>query len=348
MKKLRLGIFLGGKSSEKEISLESSRHVYNNLDDQAYDKTLLFVDDQNLIWQIREPLLWMNTTADIKLNLKKEASQIYYDELKKEIDFAFICLHGKFGEDAFPGLFEILDIPNNGAGVLGGSLSMDKDKQRLLLGAAGLNIPKYLALSCEAWKTTNKNIILSEIKNIIGFPCIAKPSREGSSTALAKPENEKELITAIEEALKFDNTVLIEEVLTGKEVTTVVIGDDAPYALLPTETPAKGGYLTAQEKFLPGDARMVTPPNLPEDVIKLIQESCVQVFKTLNLKIFSRIDGFWTGGKFVVLEPNNPPAMTPSTALWQQVAEADMNAKEFLTKIINLSLAAHKNKRGPL
>lgn len=342
MKKLRIGILLGGKSSEKEISLESARHVYNNMDEEKYDKVLLFVDKDNLIWEIGEPLLWMNTTADITLNLKKEGKKVLYSQLKNKIDFAFSCLHGKFGEDAFPGLFEILDIPNNCAGVLGGVLSMDKDKQRELLKAAGLNVPKYVAITIDNKQITNK------VNSDIGFPCIVKPAREGSSTALARPKNEEELDKAIEMAFKFDNTVLVEEVLTGKEVTTTVIGEDPPYALFPTETPAKGEYLTAQEKFLPGDARMTTPPNLPDDVIKLIQQSCVKVFCVLNLKIYSRIDGFWTGEKFVVLEPNNPPAMTPSTALWQQVAEANMNARDFLTKIIELSLKVHKNKRGPL
>ncbi len=152
----------------------------------------------------------------------------------------------------------------------------------------------------------------------------------------------------MEEAFKYDNTVLFEEVLSGKEVTTTVIGVDEPYSLLPTETPAKGDFLTAQEKFLPGDARMITPPNLPKEVIKLIQDSCVKAYKALSLKVFSRIDGFWTGDKFVILEPNNPPAMTPSTALWQQVVEAGMNAKQFLTMIIELAMEAHKNKRGPI
>lgn len=345
MKNLKVGILLGGKSSEKEISLESARHVYNNLDEEKYEKILLFVDSENKIWEITEPLLWMNTTADIVANLKKEGKQIYYTQLKKLIDFAFICLHGKFGEEAFVGLLEILDIPNNGAGVLGGALSMDKNKQRLLLKAARLNVPKFIAVSSEQKEVSST---INKIKDKIGFPCIVKPAREGSSTALARSNNEEELAKALQEAFKYDNTVLVEEVLTGKEVTTTVIGGEPPYALLPTETPAKGDYLTAQEKFLPGDARMITPPDLPKETIKLIQDSCVQVFKTLSLKIFSRIDGFWTGKKFVVLEPNNPPAMTPSTALWQQVAEANMNARQFLTKIIELSLKAHKNKRGPL
>lgn len=92
MTKLRVGILLGGKSSEKEISLESARHVYNNLDEEKYERLLLFVDENNLIWGIAEPLLWMNTTADISLNLKKKLNKFYIISLKRKwILFLAVC-----------------------------------------------------------------------------------------------------------------------------------------------------------------------------------------------------------------------------------------------------------------
>lgn len=346
-KKIKIGLFLGGKSSEKEISLESARHVYNNLDEEKYDKVLLFMDCKLGIYQITERLLWMNTTSDIELNLKTDGKKIFFEDLKNIIDFAFVAMHGKYAEDAMPGLFEILEIPNNCAGVLGGALSMDKYRQRDLLTAVGLHIPKFVSVESSEFKQCQEKI-LERIEKEIGFPCIVKPSREGSSTAISMPETSKELERAIKKSLEFDNVVLAEEMLRGREVTTAVVGVDEVKVLKPTETPAKGNFLTAQEKFLPGDARMITPPNLPQETIKLIQDSCKKAYEVLSLKIFSRIDGFWTGDKFVILEPNNPPAMTPSTALWHQVAEEDMNAREFLSMIIEIGLEAFKNKRGPL
>lgn len=344
MNKLRVGLFLGGKSSEREISLESARHVYNNLDTEKYDITLLFMDSNNAVWEIGEPLLWMNTTVDIVAKLEKEGSRIYYEDLKNLLDFAFIAMHGKYAEDAMQGLLEILNIPNNGAGVLGGALSMDKAMQKILLTKAGLFVPQYAELlSSESLETAD-----AKISKSMGYPCIIKPSREGSSSGVSRVNDKNQLKNALDLAFKHDNIILAEEILIGMEVTTAVIQTQPVRALLPTQTPAKGDFLTAQEKFLPGDARMITPPDLPEETIKLIQESCVRAFEALNLQIYSRIDGFWTGKKFVILEPNNPPAMTPSTALWHQVAEDGSNSREFLSLIIDLALVKHKEKKGPL
>ena len=139
--RLRIGLFIGGSSSEKEISLESGRHVYNNLDREKYEIIPIFVDSCHQFWQIPEPLMWKNTTKDLEEGLGAgSATRIYWEGLKGLIDFAFIALHGKFGEDAILGLFEILNIPSNGASVLGGTLSMDKFTQRKVLMAQGIRL----------------------------------------------------------------------------------------------------------------------------------------------------------------------------------------------------------------
>lgn len=347
--KIRVGLFMGGASSEKEISLESARHVYNNLDREKYEVLPVFVDAQRHLWQIEESLLWKNTTTDIVSNLGSGGGRIFYEELKGLIDFAFITLHGKYGEEAFPGLFEILHIPNNGASVLGGALSMDKYRQRKVLMAEGIKVPKHLGIDTRNWKQ-NAPELIEKVENEFGYPFIVKPSREGSSTALFKVKSAENFENAVEEAFLYDNLILVEEVLEGMELTTTVygLGEDLR-ALPPSQLQKRGDYLTAEEKFLPGGARMITPPPLSEEIIRRIQDESVKAFKCLDLKIFSRIDSFWLQDRgVVILEPNNPPAMTPSTALWLQAAEAGMNAGQFLDEIIRISLKAHSEKIGPL
>ena len=347
--KFRIGLFMGGASSEKEISLESARHVYNNLDREKYDIIPIFVDEKRHLWVVEESLLWKNTAADIVSALEGASRSIFYDDLKSLIDFAFIALHGKFGEEAFPGLFEILGIPNNGASVLGGALSMDKYRQRGILTAEGIDVPKYVGIELESWKRDPVKVV-EKIEQVLGYPFMVKPSREGSSTALFKVRIRDEIDKAFGDAFKYDNTILAEEVLAGTELTTLVYGlDEEVKALPPSELLKEGDFLTAEEKFLPGGARMITPPRLPEDAILRIKEVSIKVFKSLGLKIYSRIDSFWIGGRgVVVLEPNNPPAMTPSTALWLQAAEAGFNTTKFLDELINISLKAHAGKIGPL
>jgi len=348
-RKLKVGVFLGGPSSEREISLESGRHIYNNLDREKYEVIPIFMDRENRFWEVPEALLWMNTTADIIANLKSAgAERVYCEGLKKRVDFAFLGLHGKFVEDGcLQGLLEILGIPYNGPGILGAAVGMDKDFQRKLLKAAGLNVPGYLAVCRDDQAGLKKQ--LSRVKREIGFPCYVKPSREGCSFGLTKVKEGSELEPAIRKAFEYDNLILVEEDLSdGMEVTTTVLGNEEPYALIPTETPYRGDFLSVEEKFLPGDAQMITPPRLPKSEIKKIQKECVRAYRVLNLCVYARIDGIWKDRKLYILEPNTLPGVTPSTCVFHQAAEAGMNSIKFFDKIIKLSLEAHKLKIGPL
>lgn len=373
--KLRVGLLMGGASSEKEISLESARHVYNSLDREKYFVIPVFVDENRRLWLIEEWQLWKNTTTDLTESLKGGGQRIYYEEIKEHADFVFSALHGKWGEEALPGLLEILRIPNNCASVLGGALSMDKYRQRLILKAEGIAVPKYLAVQNSDFRVQSERII-NQIEKELDYPFMVKPSREGSSTALAKVKSRAEVGAAFATAFEFDNLILAEEVLEGMELTTTIYGlNDEVKALPPSQMYKGGDFLTAEEKFLPGGAQMVTPPPLPEELIMKIQAESVKAFRSLGLKVYSRIDSFLIGPnlskrensyrnvsretflneftkigdyKVVILEPNNPPAMTPSTALWLQAAEAGMNASQFLDEIIKISLKAHRQKIGPL
>jgi len=345
---LKVAVVMGGISSEKEISLESGRHIYNNLNREKYIVTPVFMDDDAKFWEIAENLVWMNTTKDIKNNLKSGGKRLFFEDLKK-FDFIFLGLHGKYVEDGcLQGLLEILGIPYNGPGILGSALGMNKYMQKYFFISAKLNIGKFEIIEKKKW---NKNINnqIEYLKNKIGYPCIVKPTREGCSTAVSKVKSNEDLKKAIDFALKWDNEVLIEEDLSrGIEVTTTIIGNENPIALLPTETPKKGDFLTLEEKFLPGDAQMITPPHLPAKDIKTIQEESIKAYKALGLKTYTRIDGFWKDKKLYILEPNTLPGVTPSTCVFHQAAEAGMNASQFFDKIIELSLEAHKDKIGPL
>jgi len=348
-KKLKVGVFLGGSSSEREISLESGRHIYNNLDRERYEVIPIFMDRENRFWGIPETLLWMNTTADIIANLKPSGAKgAPYEELKKKINFAFLGLHGKFVEDGcLQGLLEILGIPYNGPGILGAAVGMDKDFQRKLLKAAGLNVPRYLVIYQDDQAEMGEQ--LSRVKSEIGLPCYVKPSREGCSIGLTKVKDESGLELAVKKAFEHDNLILVEEDLSdGMEVTTTVLGNEKPYALVPTETPSRGDFLSVEEKFLPGDAQMITPPRLPENEIKKIRNVCIKAYKVMSLCVYARIDGIWKDKKLYILEPNTLPGATPSTCVFHQAAEAGMNPSQFFDQIIELSLEAHKRKIGPL
>lgn len=350
--KLKIGVFFGGSSSEKEVSLEGGRNVFQKLDREKYDVIPVFIDREHKFWNIGEFLLLQNTTSDIERLLPTKAKRIFYEDLKKLIGAAFIVGHGKYIEDGcLQGLLELLNIPYNGPGVLGSALGVDKYTQRKILEACGIAVPVYLAAEESEWNERGPEVIRA-IKEKIGFPCIVKPTREGCSTALAIVKNETDLPTAMAGAFHWDQRILVEKRIVGKEITVSVLGNYAEKEVLPaTETPWNEnlGYLTLQDKFLPGGAEMITPARLSPEMTKKVGETAVSVCKALNIIGYPRMDMFVTNeDEVVVLEPNTLPGITPSTMVFHQAAEVGMSPQDFLDKIIQLGLEAHRTKKGPL
>lgn len=346
--KLRVGVVLGGMSSEREISLESGRNIYFNLNPEKHEGIAIFLDAQGTFWQIPLQLLVQNTTTDIAARLEDEASRIAYEELTSVADFIYIGLHGKYGEDGcLQGLLELLGIPYSGSGVMASAIGMDKLMQRKLLAAAGMHVPKYLVVTEREWGE-NEEDLLGQVEDSLGYPCVVKPTREGCSTGLSVVREPGQMGSALENAFQWDTTALVEELLVGMEITCGVIGNREPTALPPTETLRKGDFLTVEEKFLPGEGENITPARLPEEMIRRVQEVMVQAYRALGLKVYARMDGFVVDGEVIVSEPNTSPGMTPSTCIFHEAAEVGMSPMEFVDRVIELSLEAHAHKKGPL
>lgn len=345
---IRVGVFFGGSSSEREVSLESGRHLYQNLDPEKFSGTPIYLSKAHAFWEIPIKLLLMNTTDDIERALETDAQRIPFEILKEKIDFVLNTLHGKYGEDGcVQGLLELLDIPYNGSGVLASAIGMDKPTARRFMAAADIKTPRYIIVHQRELQATSY-----KLQTDVPFPLpwIVKPTREGCSTGLSKVTDVAELPAALERAWKWDPVAMIDEYIDSMEITTTVLGNDEPIALLPSETPPSGSaaYLTLEDKFLPGQALMVTPARLPEALLKKVQETSVAAYKALGLKGYARIDGFVHAEEVLINEVNTLPGATPSTCLFQQAAAAGYSPMDLTTKIIELGLEAHKNKRGPL
>jgi len=347
--RLRVGVVLGGRSSEREISLESGRNIYYNLDPSRFEALAIFMDGAGRLWEIGLPLLVQNTTRDIEDRLAHDARRVRYEDLAGRVDFVYIGLHGKYGEDGcFQGLLELLDVPYSGSGVLGSALGMDKRVQRELLRQEGIDVPRTRAVARLEWEADRSGIV-SSVADAPGFPCVVKPSREGCSTALAVVDAPERLAAAIDEALVWDNFALVEERLAGTEVTVVVLCDGEPFAFAPTETPPAGAFLTIEEKFLPGQGTNITPARLPADVLAAVRRTAERAFEVLGLQVFARIDMYVTlDGRIVVGEPNTLPGASPSSTIFLGPIEEGIGPMDLVTRIIDLSLAAHRGKKGPL
>jgi len=347
--KMRVGVIMGGISSEKEVSLESGRNIFSKMDRQKYDPLPVFMDSQGLLWEIPIKLLMRNSTMDIEEDLAEDARRIPYEELKSVVDFIYIGLHGKYGEDGcLQGLLELLKIPYTGSGVLGSALGIDKYTSRNVLAMSGIDVPRTKAVSIREWEN-NADKILDQIEKDIGFPCVVKPTREGCSTAVKKVVSREGIPDALLSAFDWDSIALVEEFITGMEVTCGVIGNDAPIALTPSETIPTEDVLSLEDKFLYGQGENKTPARVSEEMLKKIKDVAVRAYCALGLKVYSRIDMFvLNDGRVLVLEPNSLPGMTPSTVLFHQAAASGITQSGFIDKVIDFSLEAHAKKRGPL
>jgi D-alanine-D-alanine ligase len=348
--KLRVGIIMGGMSSEKEVSLESGRNIFSKISREKYEPIPVFMDSQGGFWEIPVKLLMRNSTSDIELDLKEEAIPIPYEDLKARVDFVYLGLHGKYGEDGcLQGMLELLKIPYTGCGVLSSALGIDKYTSRNVLAMNGIDVPKTVPVTRRRWDNEDREVFLKRIEKEIGFPCVVKPTREGCSTSVKKVMSTEGIPDALSSAFEWDNTVLVEEFIDGTEVTCGVIGNDDPIPLTPSETIPTEDILSLEDKFLYGQGENKTPARLPEETLKEIQKVAVDTYRALGLKVYSRIDMFVRkNGRVAVLEPNTLPGMTPSTVLFHQAAVSGIDQSGLIDRVIQLSLEAHTEKRGPL
>ena len=232
MGKIKVGIIFGGQSKEREISFAGGRTVYDNLNKFLFEAVPIFVDSFGNFVELKWEYIYKGTIRDfyppVEFLPNNSAFQLYAEnlgaltaeeqlalttslgtrmtaeDLKTKIDFAFLCLHGPFGEDGrIQGLFDYLQIPYSGSGILPSSIGIDKAVQKDMMLAKGFNSPAYLCIDREAWITgTNKNNF-KKVQDTIGFPCVIKPANQGSSigvTILSDP-NELQFMIAVEKAL---------------------------------------------------------------------------------------------------------------------------------------------------
>ncbi|MBP8984144.1 MAG: D-alanine--D-alanine ligase [Syntrophobacterales bacterium] len=352
MEKLRVGIIFGGMSSEKEVSLNSGRNVYDNMDRELYEPVPIFMDSLGLLWELPWQLISQNTTTDVSERLAEEARRVAYEELKERIDLAFISLHGKYGDDGcIQGLMELLGIPYTGPGVLASALGMDKHLQQKVLEAEGLAVPRSIVIHERDWDVRREEL-KREVVEAFGFPLVTKPVREGSSVGVKINRSQEDLERGVTEALRWDNSILVEEFLEGIEFSSIVLeGDDGePVALGLTEIHPQSEFYTYDDKYMPGRCRKFTPPkNISREDSERIKAEVLRAYKALGFRCYGRIDGFFLrDGRVLVTDPNSSSGMAPSSFFFEQAAEAGMLPSMIITRLIEIALRVHRDKKGPL
>lgn len=285
----RVAVLMGGRSGEREVSLSSGAQVAEALRSAGY--TVLEIDT---------------------------GSKGFVSELAAaSADVAFICLHGRFGEDGtVQGLCELLDLPYTGSGVLASALAMDKLRSKQFFEHVGLATPPYVVVR------RGHPYAAEEIVGLLGEKSVVKPVNEGSSVGMTIVHDARELPAAIETAFEYDNVVLIEQFISGVEVTVAVLGEDDPVPLPTLEVVPEHEFYDYESKYVPGMSTHIIPARVSEAVQAECQRLAVEAHKALGCRGITRSDTIVAeDGVVWLLEINTIPGMT-STSLVPDAARA--------------------------
>lgn len=347
---IRVGVLLGGKSIEREVSFNSGRTVCDHLDTTLYKVVPLFQTAQGTLYILPWTFLYRGKIADFESRLEKEAKKIIWDELTTIIDFMYIAVHGKYAEDGtLQAILELLKIPYLGTKVFGSALGMNKVLQNKYLKMNNIVVPKGFGVTVDEVLKNDVSFFVKKLKQQnISFPLIVKPQAEGSSLGVFVIKSEQNLLESLKKSCFVSSSVgqdvMIEEKLEGMEFNTIVITDNTTgefKALPPTEILLRDGVeiFDYHHKYMPGAANKRTPPQCSQEDIKKIQETCVATAKALSFENIARIDGFLTkDGRVVILDSNPISGMAPSSFVFRQAAEIGMGHGKLINHLIKTEL----------
>lgn len=356
-KKLRIGVIFGGKSSEHEVSLQSAKSIIEALDPKKYETVLIGIDKKGQ-WRLQDNSKYLLNSTDpklIKLNQSSanlslipgvQGQQMIVPVASHKapyIDVAFPVLHGTYGEDGtIQGLLEILGIPFVGAGVLGSAVGMDKDVMKRLLRDAGVPIAKFITIM------RGQKVSFSAVQKQLGKTVFVKPANNGSSVGVSKATSKVQFEKALKEAFKFDNKILIEEFIDGREIEFSVLGNEHPIVSVAGEVTPTHEFYSYDAKYIDGNgADLQIPAKLSKEVQTKMQKIAIQAYQTLCVEGMARADMFLTkNNKIIVNELNTIPGFT-KISMYPKLWEASgLNYPKLLDTLIKLAIDRYKRQKN--
>ncbi len=359
-KKIKVGIIFGGKSAEHEVALQSAKNVINALNRDKYEPVLIGIDKSGK-WHLHQGACYLLNENDpklIALNLRetKEVMSVPTHENNQliaiedghkygHLDVVFPVLHGTFGEDGtIQGLLKLLDVPFVGAGVLGSAVGMDKDVMKRLLRDAQIPIPKFISMNRIQKAQFNFATVVKEL----GLPFFVKPANSGSSVGIHKVHNLAEFEPALNDAFMYDNKILIEEYIKGREIECAVLGNYHPIASLPGEVIPTHEFYSYEAKYIDEKgANLQIPAQLTEHIIKKVQALAVETFQALCCQGMARVDFFLQSDEtLLVNEINTIPGFTRISMYPKLWEISGISYSELIDRLISLAIERHQEEKA--
>lgn len=304
--KMRVAVIFGGRSAEREVSLNTGAQIIANLDRARY------------------------TIVPIKM---PQSGNRWVDGIvRARPHVAFLALHGPFGEDGtIQGMLDMLKIPYTCSGVLASALAMDKFRMSELARSQGIKVPKGMLVNARVSRT--------RIIEQIGFSCVVKPNQLGSSVGITvNVRTGQELTRALKTVFRYDKKALVEEYIRGREITASVLGNEKPRALPLIEiVPRVGNFYNYESKYADGGSDHIIPASLPKSLTRKIQRIAIEAHTLVGARGITRSDFILRGRMPYFLELNTIPGMTKTSLAPQAAQVGGIPFPKLLDRLINLA-----------
>jgi len=359
--RIHLVVLFGGQSAEHDVSRVSAVAVARALDPARYEvvpvgitrdgrwllaeaaRAALLSGALPAAFEVDGPPLPMSRQGTLAL-----VGSGVSPEMRSACDVVFPLLHGPYGEDGtVQGLLELAGLPYVGSGVLGSAVAMDKVMMKRAFTACGLATPAHVPL--REGDLTKAD--LDRVEDVLGYPCFVKPANLGSSVGVSKARTRPELEEAVEVALRFDEWVLVEEGIEGREIEVAVLGDHRPEASLPGEIIPGADFYSYEDKYLDDRAELLIPAPLDAERSAEVRRLAVAAFEACRCESMARVDFFFeepgagrVGRGFLVNEVNTIPGFTPISMyprLWEVTG---LSYPELINRLVGLALERHERR----
>jgi D-alanine-D-alanine ligase len=359
MSQQTVGLLFGGRSGEHEVSISSARAIARGFrtdpNDSRYTLCPIYIqkDGQWRVGDAAEQVLATGqaiSTDDLSDGTTSpDTNRSALWSLPPEVgavDVWFPILHGPNGEDGtIQGLLSLMQAPFVGCGVMASAVAMDKLMMKTAFAQAGLAQVKYRAVTrAEVW--SNPCVfpkLCDDIEAELGYPCFVKPANLGSSVGISKVRSRSELEAALDSAASYDRRIIVEAGVKAREVECAVLGNDQPKASIVGEITFTSDFYDYETKYTEGRADLHIPAQLPETVIRQIQDMSITAFRALDAAGISRVDFFYVEetGEVLINEVNTMPGFTATSMYPQLWAASGVPFPELVHRLVQLAMERH-------
>ena len=342
--KTRVVVLFGGESAEHDVSCVTAAHVLRALDPQKYEVSTVGITREGR-W-VQSELPQSPNVKALSATGSATSSNLVFEKTSKTESLVVIpLLHGPMGEDGtVQGLLELAHVAYVGSGVLASAVAMDKSVAKQIMSANGIAQQKFFTVR----DTDDVNSTIDRAIQELGLPMFVKPANMGSSIGVSKVKTRQEADKALAKAFEYDEWVLIEEAITGREIEVAVLGNESPRASVPGEIVPSHEFYDYDDKYVGDGAQLLVPALLSASEISEVQQLAIKIYRTLRSDGMARVDFFYEEGKrgFLCNEINTIPGFTPISMypkLWQA---SGVSYPELIDELITLALARHAKRRN--